>query len=223
MDRITNYLWPKLSNANSDGQEALIRSLVEAVKSGDWSRDSDVALEESRRIFDSESERRRGADTKAGIYLAAVTALIPVLTSLLPGLRGSETHVLLASLSLLTFGVSVTYLVGAGWWAFKTINVAISYAIGPDDIAKSWETDCPKQELAKRLCRAVIANYDRVNEKISFIKMTHAYLLRSFLCFIALLIIQTSWPAVASIFDVVFEFAANGLSTINERFKCLAR
>ena len=215
VDRITNYLWPKLSNADSDGQETLMRSLAEAVEEGDWSREADVALEESRRIFDAESERRRGADTKAGIYLAAVTALIPVLTSLLPGLRGNETHVLLASLSQLTFGVSVTYLVGAGWWAFKTINVAVSYTISPCDIAKSWETDCPKQELAKRLCKAVIANYDRVNEKVSFIKMTHAYLLRSFFCFVTLLLIQTCWPAAVPIFD----FGANALSTINERLK----
>jgi len=129
-----------------------------------------------------------------------------VLTSLLPNLWGGEIHIVLGCFSLLIFGVSIVYLVGAGWWAFKTINVAVSYTISPHDIAMSWKTDNPEQGLAKRLSKAVIANYDRVNEKVSFIKMTHAYLLRSFFCFVALLLIQTSWPVVASIVEVAIEY-----------------
>lgn len=204
--RVTDFVWPRLGKAGSDDQKKLINDLHEAVEEGDWSNGASVALEEARRLFDAESARRSGADNKAGIYLAAITALIPVLTSLLPNLWGSEPHIVLEGLSLLIFGVSVTYLVGAGWWAFQTINVAISYTISPNDIAKSWRTDSPEQELAKRLAKAVIANYGRVNEKVSFIKMTHAYLLRSFFCFAALLLIQTGWPVAATIVDVVFEY-----------------
>lgn len=209
--RVCDSVWPMPSKAGSDNQKKLMSSLNEAVEEGDWSREADVALEEARRIFDAESERRSSADSKAGLYLAVITALIPVLTSLLPNLWGSEIHVVLGSLSLLMFGISVAYLIGAGWWAFKTIKVAISYTISPYDIAMSWRTDNPQQELAKRLSKAVIGNYDRVNEKVLFIKMTHAYLLRSFFGFVALLLIQASWPVAASIVDVLFDyFKPNG-------------
>lgn len=204
--RVCDFVWPMPCKAGSDDQKKLMSSLNEAVEEGDWSRGGDVALEEARRIFDAESERRSSADSKAGIYLAVITALIPVLTSLLPNLWGSGIHVVLGSLSLLMFGISVAYLIGAGWWAFKTIKVAISHTISPYDIAMSWKTDSPEQGLAKRLSKAVIANYDRVNEKVLFIKMTHAYLLRSFFGFVALLLIQASWPMGASIVDVVFEY-----------------
>lgn len=70
----------------------------------------------------------------------------------------------------------------------------------------SWKTDSPEQGLAKRLSKAVIANYDGVNEKVLFIKLTHAYLLRSFFCFVALLLIQAIWPMAASTVDVIFEY-----------------
>lgn len=206
VSKVCDFVWPMLSSSGSEGQKKLMSILNEAVEEADWSRAADVALEEARRIFDAESERRSRADSKAGIYLAAITALIPVLTSLLPNLWGNDIHVVLGSLSLLTFGVSIAYLVGAGWWAFKTINVAVAHTISPYDIAMSWKTDSPEQGLAKRLAKAVIANYDRVNEKVSFIKMTHAYLLRSFFCFVALLVIQASWPMAASIVDVVLEY-----------------
>lgn len=210
MVRVCDLVWPMPSKAGSDDQKKLMGSLIAAVEEGDWSRGADVALEEARRIFDAESARRSGADSKAGIYLAAITALIPVLTSLLPNLWGSKIHVVLGSFSLLTFGISVAYLVAAGWWAFKTINVAMSHTISPYDIAISWKTDSPEQGLAKRLSKAIIANYDGVNEKVLFIKLTHAYLLRSFFCFVALLLIQASWPMAASIVDVIFEYFRPG-------------
>ena len=183
-----------------------MNSLIEIVEEGDWTRGADAALEEARRIFDAESARRSGADGKAGIYLAVITALIPVLTSLLPNLWGSKIHVVLGSISLLTFVISVAYLIGAGWWAFKTIKVSITHTISPCDIAMSWKTDSPEQGLAKRLSKAVIANYDGVNEKVLFIKLTHAYLLRAFFCFVALLLIQAIWPMAASTVDVIFEY-----------------
>lgn len=221
MGRVCDFLCPRPSKAGSDGQKKLMGSLIQAVEDGEWSRSADVALEEARRIFDAESARRSGADGKAGIYLAAITALIPVLTSLLPNLWGSEIHLVLGSLSLVTFGVSVAYLVGAGWWAFKTIGVATSHTISPYDIAMSWKTDDPEQELAKRLAKAVIVNYDGVNEKVLFIKLTHAYLLRSFFCFVALLLIQASWPIAASIVEVVIKHS-KWSEQLSSLIKCLS-
>lgn len=52
------------------------QGIAASVQAGDWSTDSDVVLDESCRLFDAEIDRRKGADAKAGIYLAAITALI---------------------------------------------------------------------------------------------------------------------------------------------------
>ncbi|MNP50314.1 hypothetical protein D3C76_1445730 [compost metagenome] len=115
-------------------------------------------------------------------------------------------HIALGMMSLLAFGVSVSYLVRAGWWAFKTLQVSVAYQIGPDDIAESWKMPNPKQELAKRLTHTVISNYSRVNNKILFIKMTHEYLLRAFISFVLLLSIQAAWPMGMSLVDAALKY-----------------
>ena len=82
-------MWPSiipLTSAEQAEDDAWSSQLASSVQASDWSEDSEVVLEESRRLFDAEADRRKGADAKAGIYLAAITALIPVLVSLLPTL-----------------------------------------------------------------------------------------------------------------------------------------
>lgn len=86
---ILEWLWPCLtppSPEEESRQQMWLRSEQEKVDQGSWSDKNDVALEEARRLFDAEHERRRGADSKAGLYLAAITALIPILATILPGL-----------------------------------------------------------------------------------------------------------------------------------------
>lgn len=51
------------------------RQLASSAHASDLSKDSEVALQESRRLFDAEVDRRKAADAKVGIYLAAITAL----------------------------------------------------------------------------------------------------------------------------------------------------
>lgn len=80
-----HWVWPTLTPL-SLGQQAedveWKQGIAASVKAGDWSTDSDVVLDESRRLFDAEVDRRKGADAKAGIYLAAITTLTcPSLTA----------------------------------------------------------------------------------------------------------------------------------------------
>ncbi|RFQ21868.1 hypothetical protein D0N87_23680, partial [Pseudomonas sp. ATCC 13867] len=178
-------MWPFVKEDKEKDRldDELYGGLKDAIVSAGLEKDSDAALEEARRIYDAELERSRGADTKAGIYLAAITALVPVLASLLGNLWGEKTPALLGCLSLVVFALSMLYLVRAGGWAFKTLKVSVSNQTSPKDISVSWDKPNPKQELAKRLCRAVIANYRGVNAKVLCIKMAHQFLLRAFLTF----------------------------------------
>lgn len=190
-------LWPQLiplTDENQKKYDGWIRDMGLSVQSSDWSKDSEVALEESRRLFGAEIERRKGADAKAGIYLAAITALIPVLVSLLPSLWGEKAGKWLGCIGLLIFALAVAYLLRAGAWAFRTLQVSGFVQVGALEMVSIWKKKSPKAALAKQLSLAMIRNYSRVNRKISGIKMTHAYLLRAFLSFTILLITQAIWP-----------------------------
>jgi hypothetical protein len=194
------WLWPRLEHPSSQqeiDQQTRSANLREKVEQGVWTEQSDVALEEARRLFDAEQERRRGADNKAGIYLAAITALIPVLAALLPSLWGNNIDKVFAGLSLLAFVFALLYLLRAGIWAFNTLRVSGFSQLGPGDIAESWQAENPEEQLTKHLLRSVIYNFDGTNQKVSRIKMAHEYLLRSFFCFVAFLAVQAVWPMSA--------------------------
>ncbi|WP_241897677.1 hypothetical protein [Pseudomonas syringae] len=175
--------------------DQLMNGISSSVKEGNWSKDSDVALDEARRLFDAEADRRKGADAKAGVYLAAITALIPVLVSLLPTLWNDKASKVLGLSLLFIFAWAVAYLLRAGGWAFRTLKVTgFTTQLGPGEIANSWKKAHPKERLAKQLSLSVLTNYPMVNKKIDGIKMTHEYLLRAFLSFSLLMVVQAAWP-----------------------------
>ncbi|MCW2293125.1 hypothetical protein M2262_003175 [Pseudomonas sp. BIGb0408] len=195
---VPDWLWPRLTLSSSTAdsqQQKWLKSEHEKVDQGSWADKSDVALEEARRLFDAEQERRRGADSKAGLYLAAITALMPILASILPGLWEDQIGRAPRSTLLAFFVLALVFLTRSGLWALKTIKISASTVVSPGDIADSLNSDKPEERLAKELLKAVIQNYDANNRKISSIKMTHELLLRAFMCFVAFLGVQASWPA----------------------------
>lgn len=200
------WLWPVLVEMTPDDKaenDQWMRGMASSVKEGNWSKDSDVALDEARRLFDAEVDRRKGADAKAGVYLAAITALIPVLVSLLPTLWNDKASKVLGLALLFIFAWAVAYLLRAGGWAFKTLKVSGFTQLGPGELASSWKKADPRERLAKQLSLAVLANYPLVNKKIDGIKMTHEYLLRAFLSFSLLMVVQAAWPFGVWLVEVV--------------------
>lgn len=207
--------WPRIIPLNSDGaarNTELINSLENAVNKGCWSRQSEIALEEVRRMFDTEQERRKSADSKAGIYLAAVTALIPVLVSLLPYLWGEKINKALGGISLIVFAIAVAYVLRAGYSAFCVLRVSAANHIDTVDITKCWSGSNPTANLAKRIAIITIKNFKGTNTKVTYIKQTHQYLLRAFFAFTILLAVQAIWPSAAWLIDVVGQLIAPEIS-----------
>lgn len=205
LSSLLGWLWPPLvemAPGQKVANDGWMRELATSVRQGNWSKDSEVALDEARRLFDAEIDRRKGADAKAGVYLAAITALIPVLVSLLPTLWSDRASKVLGLALLFIFAWAVAYLLRAGGWAFRTLKVAGFTQLGPGEIASSWKKADPKEQLAKQLSLAVLANYRLVNRKIDGIKMTHEYLLRAFLSFSLLMVVQAAWPFCAWLVEV---------------------
>ena len=179
-----------------------------SVNDGNWDLQSEIALEEARRMYDAEQERRKGADTKAGVYLAAVTALIPVLVSLLPTLWSDKASKALGALSLAVFALAVAYILRAGYSAFCVLRVRNAHTVGAGDISRCWSTQQPVASLAKSIAIKVIENYPGNNAKVSHIKLAHDYLLRAFFVFTVLLAVQALWPCAAWVIEEVAKLVA---------------
>ncbi|MCQ2995345.1 hypothetical protein NLO95_14600, partial [Pseudomonas syringae] len=88
------------------------------------------------------------------------------------------------------------------------LKVAGFTQLGPGEIASSWKKADPKERLAKQLSLAVLANYPLVNRKIDGIKMTHEYMLRAFLSFSLLMVVQAVWPFGAWLAEVAQKLLA---------------
>ncbi|WP_246881749.1 MULTISPECIES: hypothetical protein [unclassified Pseudomonas] len=199
-----DLLWPileKPSAAEIQGEKDAIAKQQLLIQKGDWTLGADVALDEARRLYDAEAERRRSADTKAGIYFAAITALVPVLTSLIPSIWSDKASAPFAITSLLIFALAVCYLVKAGLWAFHTLKVSRFHQVHSSDLVRIANSSESRAALAKEITQAVNANYSLVNEKVTCIKMTHEFLLRAFFAFALLMAVQGVWPPVTSAID----------------------
>jgi len=198
---ISQWLWPRLAPTSElpadSPQQRWLQGQKDKVDQGSWPGKSDAALEEARRIFDAEQERRRGADFKAGLYLAAITALMPILVTVFPSLWDEQVDKALGATLLGIFICALVYLMRAALWALQTIKISAAAQLSAGEIADSLSSDEPEEKLVKLLLNAVIYNYNGTNQKVSFIKMTHEYLLRTFFCFIAFLAVQAVWPVAA--------------------------
>jgi hypothetical protein len=203
--------WPTLvplTLAQSAANDQMRDGWKASVSNGNWDADSEVALEEARRMYDAEQERRRGTDTKAGVYLAAVTALTPVLVSLLPNLWSDKTNKVLGAISLTVFALAVIYVLRAGYSAFCVLRVSAANTVGATDISQSWSTSQPVASLAKNIALKVIDNYPGNNAKVSHIKLAHGYLLRAFFVFAVLLAVQALWPCAAWVVEEISKHTA---------------
>ena len=99
---------------------------------------------------------------------------------------------------LVIFFLATLYLLRAGLWAFETLKVSTSSRVDASDLASLWCKTDPKPELVEKLLLAVRYNHTGTQRKLSCIKMTHAFLLRAFLAFILMLIVQVAWHLFVS-------------------------
>lgn len=199
---LREVFWPCLeprSDIEAAQDNAALRLDLAKIRRTGWSKDADAALDEARRLIDAESDRRRGADTKAATYLAVVGVLVPGLTSFLPAVWKAELSPALTMASLPLLFLAIAYLLASAFWAFKTMQVSVSVRVDPGDMVEIWSRPRPKGRLAAELLVAVRLTRDPVNEKISSIKVTHEFLLRAFVTFALLLLLQVAWKPASSV------------------------
>jgi hypothetical protein len=201
-DRIIEFFWPRLepltttqetAKAARDQQnETYIRSLKPKKQAA-------VALDEARRLSDAENERRRSADQKATTYLAFVAAILPLILTVTTAFWDKKAGNVPLWLNISLLIVAVLYTLRAGKWAFEVLKVTASHRLGASDFDKAWKQTDPTIHLTQSILQTIRLNETGTNEKVSGIKMTHAFLFRAFIAFFLLLAVNILWPVVDSI------------------------
>ncbi|QNE07220.1 hypothetical protein [Croceicoccus marinus] len=197
---IGQVLWPWLEKLTPEQKNTLKDNLTRdeaRIDALDFGKDGDAALEEARRLAESEAERRRGTDQKAATYLPLVAALIPLVLTLVSALWEKKAGSAPIWLNMLLLGLAVAYIANAGHWAFRELKVGVSHEPGLTDFERAWGGPHPSQTLARRLLLHTRRNRDGINWKVTCIKMAHEYLLRAFLTFSLLLLVNIGWYLAA--------------------------
>jgi hypothetical protein len=204
MTDFIEWIWPRIQGARpkSELDEDRQRDLL-AVRHSGWARDVDVALEQARRLYDDEAERRRSAETKATTYLALIGVLIPILATF--GMTAANDTIGLAerAVGLTLLLLATVYLLRAGAWAFSALDVDKSTRVDVLDLAQLWARPMgAPQALIREILCAVRSDRDGVNNKLTAVRMTQAFLIRSAVAFTFLmivgLIVQAIYPAPAT-------------------------
>ncbi len=204
LSKLREAIWPVL-DAETDKNRKLRKeqneSLLEGIRTANW-ENKDVVLEEARRLTTREDERRRTAETKATIYLAVLAAIVPLLLSFVKDLSVyfnvlSDWQIIL--LLLLLF-VAIAYLLCAGIWTFRTIQVSIHHRVDVKELAELSGTPDTALELCRKILRSVNKNNEYANQKFTNLRMAHAFLLRTFVGFI-IIIVYVGVISVYNYFD----------------------
>jgi hypothetical protein len=202
MSRFTDFFWPRLEGRTgteaAEDRHLEIRD-IEAARAHTWTPNEELALEEARRLADSEEDRRRSAEGKATTYLlfasAFAAALIPFLPGILEGKTGAAPGWVIAAILI----VATLYLVAAGLWAFRTLKVGTYQRLDVAELAHIWGKKDPRRSLIQETLALTRMNYRAVNDKVSCIIMAHAFIARSFVAFGILIVVEAGWEAVSSI------------------------
>lgn len=131
-------------------------------------------LDAAQRIADEEDRRKTGAESRATTFIAAVAALIPLMTWAISNATPPTTCTPGWGCFAWTgaFGLAVVYFITAAYWALKTLAVANYHAIGVEDLvyAKERRLDIQKTLIQQTLLQAR-RNRDTINQKLTYIKI----------------------------------------------------
>lgn len=197
MAKLKDFVWPLLESPNGSELKKLRDSEhndIKNIQKTDWISESELALEEARRLTTEEDERRRTAESKASNLLIVATALIPLLTYLEAAIWDGKLEMAPRWFTLPILALAVAYLANAGWWALRTVGVGTYHRVYSTDIVRIWRR---RKLIRKRLVAetliAVRRNQETINWKVSASKMTHAFLFRAIVAFSALLLVRITF------------------------------
>lgn len=198
--RLIEIVWP----TRGDWRPAELAEIREAnreetddIRSTDWSVESDLALEEARRLANAEEDRRKTAESKASTLLMVAAALVPILTYLETAIWDAKMGTAPKWVSLPILALAVLYLCWSALWALRTVATSNYQQVYHADLVLMWKDGREGPEIRRRLATETFLasrlNQDAINKKITCSKMGHAFLFRAILAFALLLLVQAGF------------------------------
>lgn len=200
---LKELLWPSLEEWRpaelSDIRYTNIEE-VEDIRSTIWCVESELALEEARRIANDEEDRRKTAESKASNLLMVAAALVPIFTSLETAIWEAKMGTAPKWISLPLLAVAILYLCWAALWSLRSMATSQYHRVYHADLIKIWEVGQDiKTRLVKEILLATRRNQDEINNKVSCLKMGHAFLFRAIIAFCFLLLVQAGFELCSTL------------------------
>ena len=205
LSRVRELLWPILdygSEATKQVKEMRRQEILRGIGQANW-QDQDIVLEEARRLVSREDERRRTADTKATIYLAVLAAIVPLLLSFakdisnyFDALQGWQAIVL-----VVLFLTAIVYLLGAGAWTFRILSVSTHDRVDVEELLELGGSTDTASTLIRNILVSVMNSRKFTNDKVNRLLMAHAFLVRTFVTFILLVV----YLACITVYNYLYE------------------
>jgi len=209
---LADKVWPYLDRPTKRDMED-VRSQcerdVEQLRDNVRRLEHEVLLEEARRLYDEEEERRRVADSKATTYLLVAAALVPVLTYFEGVVWGDKVG---SAPRWVAFGIisfALMYLVGFAWYAFRALKLVGYHRIGTSDV-RGWvgEKGVQSWRIANSYLSCTRQNQDKNNLRLTWLSLAHRFILRIFICFSAVCLLEASY----GIYDAVSKLVSPSVS-----------
>ncbi|MDN3617041.1 hypothetical protein ACFFUS_13980 [Vibrio gallaecicus] len=177
-----DLFWPTISYGSENAKKELLERDLELLNDLSVNDAIGVTLDESRRLYDQEQARRSTVDSKAGTYIAASTALIPILISLASIITSFDTLIEFNGLSVLGLLTTVAFMfalimsIRCVMWSHKALKVSSFHLLSWQELITHDNPETLQLQLAKKLLSALRINYDLTNSTVTCVKMAHALL-----------------------------------------------
>ncbi|PTP75244.1 hypothetical protein [Vibrio splendidus] len=192
-----DLFWPTLVQNPKSIKRELLEKDLDIISGLSTVSSTNIILDESRRLYDQEQERRSTIDSKAGVYLAASTALIPILISLAPFVVKLEIPIrftlstTFSFLAITALVLALTILVRCVIWSHKALKVSPFHLLNWKELITHDDTQTLELQLIKKLLSTLRYNYDLTNDTATSVKMAHALLTSAMFWLIFGVAIQT--------------------------------
>lgn len=192
--KIAEFIWPCLepeSEQEKQKDNEKLQSSIEEIESANWN-DASPMLDEARILFDREYQRSKSAETKATVYLGVLAAVIPLAATILGQLTEfvDKSPTCISILLYILIILGTLYLISTGFWAFKVIKVQGYYRVDVPDFIKLQSLDDIQSALCKEILVGVRRNWKRTNDKTTYLKMAHEFILRAFIVFSLVILVM---------------------------------
>ncbi|WP_105200900.1 hypothetical protein [Pseudoalteromonas sp. T1lg10] len=186
-----DWFWPTLQTDTSPGVnfQEKANQIRESI---DKSPNSPtIILDEVRRLYDQEQQRRALVDSKAGVYQASSAAFVAVLLSITPLFIdkfdeiSSISQGVMYCFSLSFLVMAMVLLARALRWSHKALAVSVTHVLDWEALTSEQQCkDCFERSIAKKLLVYQHKNSILTNDVVTDIKMVQALVTAAFFWFI---------------------------------------